>query len=180
MPSSGHPDLVRGIRRLAATAILLCVTVVLTGCTPNNPVVGLTVVHGKIAIVVALCHGEFVSKVSTFQGNATGDGVTTTWEMTARPPRPGVLFFIGMPRAGFTTTVPLTSTPPGSDQQAMVVVDSTYWHGEYASFAAEDFAKAKPGSVLVNGSYISYASYMAEYQLCKQKEKNTSQSKGLW
>jgi len=169
----------RGTKRLVATAMVFGAALVLAGCVPNSPVLGLTVIHGKTAIVVSLCPGERVTEVSTFHGDQNDNGITTTWTITAHPPQPGALFIVGMPRAKFITKDPLASTPLHQDEMAMVTVDSSYWHGEYSAFASDEFGRARHGSVLVNGSYISYGSYMADYKLCKQKEKNTS-SKAFW
>jgi phage-related tail fiber protein len=164
--------------RVVAAAIVIASCLALSGCVANTAVIGLTVVHGKTAMVVSLCPGERVSEVATFHGNANGT-VTTTWELAAKPPQPGVLFFIGMPRAKFTTKIPLAVGSLHPDEQGSVTVDSPYWHGIYLAGTSDDFGKAKPGSVLVNGSYITYGTYMADYQLCKQQKRNTS-SKGLF
>jgi hypothetical protein len=161
------------IGRLVSAAIVLGVTLGLAGCTAGVPLLGLTVIDGRTAIVVSLCPGERISEVSTYHGDASGNNVTTTWEMKANPPRPGVLFIIGMPHPGFTTTIPLASTLRPSDENASVTVDSPSFHGVYEAAVFDDFVKAKAGSVLVNGSYITYGKYMSDYALCKQRKKDS-------
>jgi hypothetical protein len=161
------------ISRPVSVAIVLGVTLGLAGCTAGTPRLGLTLIDGKTAIVVSLCPGERINDMHTYHGDANGTTVTTTWEIKANPPQAGVLFIIGLPHPGFTTTIPLASTPRPSDEAASVSVDSPYWHGVYFAGTVDDFGKAKAGSVLVNGSYITYGQYMSDYALCKQQKKDT-------